>query len=308
VLLTLLYSTVVVSAFGIFQQLIGGYTSFWIYLYPPTENFVEWTGRASSFLNYPNTLAGYLNLILPFALACIICGTRKWKVLGSWTFGMGTIALFSTQSLGGLMGFGGFVVLAIFCFVRDWKRRALLLAGFCALVVGFYTAKEILNPAHEGAVFGYDQAARFLLWGVAFELFTNSPIIGAGWGNFVGLYGSYLSSFASWLPPGVYAVHNIYLQLLAETGIAGFTIFFGFFYKTIRQAFRQLRSSTDFINRALAFGVVGALLAILIHGFVDFLFQVGPQFGAAFWTLLALFVASGRLQPSNSPLKTLKVS
>jgi len=41
----------------------------------------------------------------------------------------------------------------------------------------------------------------------------------------------------------------------------------------------------------VAFGVLGAVLSVLVHGFVDFLFQVSPQFGTQFWLLLAMLVA-----------------
>jgi hypothetical protein len=42
----------------------------------------------------------------------------------------------------------------------------------------------------------------------------------------------------------------------------------------------------------LAFGVLGAIVTVLLHGFVDFFFQVSPQFGTLFWVLLALLVVS----------------
>ena len=124
--------------------------------------------------------------------------------------------------------------------------------------------------------------------------------MGVGWGNFVLLYGSDLSSFSALIPPGVFEVHNIYLQLLAETGLVGFVAFFYLVVQSWRQARRQLRSSLDFLDAALAFGVLGALLSVLVHGFVDFLFQVSPQFGTLFWVLLALLVASAELQGKSA--------
>jgi putative inorganic carbon (HCO3(-)) transporter len=293
---TLFCSTIVVAVFGLFQEIIGDYTSFWVFFNPPQEWFLPMEHRAPSFLNYSNSLAGYLNLVLPFAVACYALGKGKWRKLGAWTAGLGFIALVCTQSLGGLAAFGCVLILAIFCFVRTLRRRLLLLGGVCVLALAFYLAKETLNPAHVvDSVFGHDAVTRLVLWSTAWNLFMRSPIIGVGWGNFVELYGPYVSSF-SWIPTGVFEVHNIYLQFLAETGIVGFTVFFLFLFRAVQQALRQLRCSVDILDKALAFGVLGGILTVLVHGFVDFLFQVSPQFGTLFWTLLALLVVSDRLQ------------
>ena len=299
ILTVLLCSTIVTAVFAIFQEIVGGYTSLWLYLNPPSDSFLPWGGRATSFLNYSNSLAGYLNLVLPFALACYALGKGKWRKLGAWTVGLGFIALVCTQSLGGLAAFGCVLILAIFCFVRPWRSRLLFLAGVCTLAIGFYVTREILNPAHVGSSVGYDAASRLLLWGTAWDLFVHSPVLGVGWGNFTELYGSYVTDF-SWMPQGIFAVHNIYLQFLAETGLVGFTVFSLLIFRAIRQALRQLRGSEAVLDRALAFGVLGAVLTVLVHGLADFLFQVSPQFGTLFWTLLALLVVSGRMQSESA--------
>jgi O-antigen ligase len=295
ILRVLLCSTIATAVFAILQEVVAGYTSFWLYLNPPGDYFAEWEWRAPSFLNYSNSLAGYLNLVLPFSLACSVLGQGKWKRLGGWTLGLGFVALLSTQSLGGLLAFLSILILAIFCFARSRKKRLALLAGICASVCLLYFLKQILNPTHTQEVVGFDMVSRLMLWNTAWGYFIGSPVMGVGWGNFVGLYGSDLSSFSDWLPPGVLEAHNIYLQLLAETGLCGFVAFFYLIFQSWRRAQGQFRSSVDFLDRALAFGVLGALLSVLVHGFVDFLFQVSPQFGTLFWVLLALLVASGRI-------------
>jgi len=298
ILSVVLYSTIITAVFAMLQEVIGGRTSFWLYLHPPDENFVEWQGRASSFMAHPNFLAGYLNLILPFALACYVLGRGKWKRLGGWTFGLAFLALLSAQSVGGLAAFVSIVVLAIFCFIPRGKKRLVLLAGLCTLVCTFYLLRSMLNPVHSAQTVGPDLLIRLLLWNTAWGYFIHAPVIGVGWGNFFDLYGSDLSSFSSLVPPGVFAVHNIYLQFLAETGIVGFLAFFYLILQSWRQAWSQWHSSVDPLDRALAFGVLGALISVLTHGFVDFFFQDSPQFGTLFWLLLALLVASGRLQSS----------
>jgi O-antigen ligase len=302
ILRVLLYSTIATGVFAIVQEVVGGYTSFWLYLNPPGDDFLEWKSRATSFLSYSNSLAGYLNLVLPFALACYVLGEGRWKKLGGWTLGLGFLALLSTQSLGGLVAFLSVLVLAIISFARSRKRSMALLAGICSLVCLLYVLRGTLNATHTEQALGPDAAVRLLLWGTAWSYFTHSPVTGVGWGNFVGLYGSDLSSFSWLVPPGVFAVHNIYLQFLGETGLVGFFAFFYLVAQSWRQAWDQLRSSPDFLNMALAFGVLGALVSVLVHGFVDFLFQVSPQFGTLFWVLLALLAANCRLQRQRNTL------
>jgi O-antigen ligase len=290
ILRVLLYSTIITAVFAVLQEIVGGYTSFWLYLNPPGDNFQEWRGRATSFLGSDNTLAAYLNLVLPFALACYLLGRSKWKKLGGWTFGLGLVALLSTQSIGGTLAFVSILVLAIFCFAETGKKRLVLLAALCGLACLFYLLRPVLNPSHTEQFIESDVVSRLLLWGTAWDYFIHSPVMGVGLGNFTHLYGSDLP----FLPPGALAVHNTYLQFLAETGLVGFVAFFYVVVQSWRQARSQWRSSVDFLDSALAFGVLGALLSVLVHGFMDFLFEA--QIAALFWVLLALLVASGRSQ------------
>ncbi|MGA3323251.1 MAG: O-antigen ligase family protein [Terriglobia bacterium] len=291
VLWAVLFSAVVTALFAIYQQIIGGYSSLWLYLNPQDEAFDPWAGRSPSFMAQSNCLAGYLNLILPFALACYVLGQGKWKKLGGWTVGLGFVALLSTQSLGGLLAFVSILVLAIFCFARSRKKKLVLLAGICALVCLLYLLRPILNPTHTEEFVGYDALGRLVLWGAAWDIFRHSPLMGVGWGNLLRLYPTDLPAFTR-----EFAAHNIYLQLLAETGLVGFVAFFYLVVQSGRQAWSQWRSTGDFLDRALAFGVLGALISVMVHGFVDFLFQGSQQFAALFWVVLALLVASARLR------------
>ncbi len=292
VLWALLLSTIVTAVFALCQVIAGGVTFLSSYLFPPGDEALVWDGRAASFLGSPNNLAGYLNLVLPFAFACYVLGRGKWKKMGGCTFWLGSLALFSTQSIGGLMGFLANLVLVIFCFVKSRKKRLALLAGLCALICIIYPVMHIISPVHTQDYLESDATTRLLLWVSAWDLFTHSPVIGVGWGNFTSVYGLDDPSFE----PGKVGAHNIYLQLLSETGLVGFAAFFYFVAQSWRQARNQLRGSLDFLDAALAFGVLGALLSVLVHGFVDFLFEANAQFGTLFWALLALLVVSGQLQ------------
>lgn len=73
-------------------------------------------------------------------------------------------------------------------------------------------------------------SGRYLFWNVALSQFKYNPILGAGWNRFQYYY---------LLTEGTYInVHNVYIQILYETGIVGFTvyitIFITFLVRTVR--------------------------------------------------------------------------
>ena len=294
----LLVSAIVISVFAALQEISGGFTSLWLYFNPPDDYFIPWRNRAPSFFAYSNTLAGYLNLLLPFALACTALGQGKWKKAGAWAVGLGCVGLLCTQSLGGLVSFCGVLVLAIFCFVRGGWKRLLLLASIWVLAFGFYIARESLNPAHTGSTLVYDASARVLMWNAAWEVFKQSPILGVGWGNFVGKYAS--DPTLSWISPQLLYANNLYLDLLAGVGVVGFISFSVLAFLAIRQAHHAFQSASCFLGKAFGFGALGAVVAALIHGFVDDVIVTSPQAGTLWWMMLALLVASASLETNSS--------
>src|SRR5258708_3784512 len=129
----LLLSTVIVALFGIYQATINGYSDLYFRLYPLQEVGIQpWVGRVSSFLFHFNSLAGYLNIILPFAFACALLdqGNSLRRLLGATCFALGSITLILTQSRGGLIAFGGTVLLAIWFFAKNRKIRLWSLVTF----------------------------------------------------------------------------------------------------------------------------------------------------------------------------------
>src|ERR1700730_13777412 len=294
VLQVLLCSAIFTAGFAILQTIVGGYTSLWLYLYPPDEKLAQWDWRVTSFLNYPNTLAGYLNLILPFALACYALGAGKWRKLGGWAVALGFVALAMTQSRAGLVAFGCVLVCAVFLFIESWRRRLLLLGGLAVFIAGFYLVGRILSPARLGEIDVAEALSRPILWVTAWNLFLRSPLCGIGIGNFTLLHGPYIQ--ISWIPTDYLTVNNLYFEVLSETGIIGFIVFFGLVTVAIRSGYRTFISATTALGKALWFGVFGAMVTILVHGTLDLTLDVSPQFDTLFWMMLALLVVYIRLQ------------
>jgi len=70
---------------------------------------------------------------------------------------------------------------------------------------------------------GTATSGRNVLWALALDIFQSNPLVGVGFANFV-VYSDAISA-APWF--GLFHVHNIYLQLLAETGVVGFALMTG---------------------------------------------------------------------------------
>jgi O-antigen ligase len=97
----------------------------------------------------------------------------------------------------------------------------------------FTTFKQLLSGDHQISLASDNQ--RIVLWLKGLKMFSEHPIIGVGWGYFTAnLFTTTLSNgFPQTL--GQYAlpfnVHNLFIQLLATTGLVGFAIvLFGFIY------------------------------------------------------------------------------
>lgn len=284
VLKLLMVSTIGVALFGFYQAIVGGYTDFYFRLYPLHEEALEpWVGRITSFLIHFNSLAGYLNLVIPFAIAsAVLAKERALKVLGIVCACVAALALFLTQSRGGLLALAGVLIIAIWFLVPRMITRIKLFSG--GAIAGILIFPFLL--IHFERLQGVDDATEFgrlAAWQAAATLFLDHPFLGIGYGNF-----RFVSSeLVPVALPGTLEAHNLYLQLLAETGLVGFLVFAtvigAFFFFSLRVIREQ-----DLLCRIIAFGVCGAITATLIHGMVDYLFNVSPQFGALFWIVLGL--------------------
>lgn len=77
--------------------------------------------------------------------------------------------------------------------------------------------KSVLSYMDKKQVFGDMSVGRVDVWLKAFSMFDNHSLVGIGWGQYVNQGGWFWN------------IHNIYIQLLVETGIIGFIIYCGWF-------------------------------------------------------------------------------
>jgi O-antigen ligase len=287
ILKLLMASTIGVSLFGFYQAFDGGYTDLYFRLYPiQKQNIAPWSGRITSILFQFNSLAGYLNLVIPLAIACsVLAKDRVLKFLGMACACVATLALILTQSRGGLAAFAGILVITVWFLVPRLITRIKLIGGGVLACVLFFPLLLNQFGRLQGVLDDPEASSRIYLWAAATSLFTGNPILGIGYGNYRFLFADF--AFVPNAVEGSVDAHNIFLQLLSETGIIGFVSFLLLLGSFILLAHKSMRDEAA-ISRIIAFGVMGAIAGTLIHGMVDYLFGASPQFGALFWIILAL--------------------
>lgn len=231
--------------------------------------------RLTGPLSDPNSLASFLLLVIP-AQAWAAWTSRRGPAKAGWLAGaaMSVVALMGADARGAWL-----VLWCVAAAALVWLRRVWLLVVVVAVALAGMWRWELLGLLDTG--FRLDPG-REEGWGIAWRMFLDHPLLGAGLGRFMALYGEYAPAVAVGWPRPQYA-HNCYLQLLGETGALGLASFLAMagcgFGIAAKVAWR------DPAHPALA--VAGALLAFLVNiGFDTGLYSV--TMAAVFWVLLGL--------------------
>src|SRR5215471_5707168 len=216
IIVVLLFSGVAVALFGLYQVYDRGYTDLYFHLYPGQQDGLEpWNGRITSFLFHFNSLAGYLNLLLPLSFAGVLLARTAALRYGALiTQALLGAALYFTGSRGGLLAYGGASLLMLVFMGRRWRALlCLLLAVALSLAIIFpvqrESAAERLREVDE-----FTSYTRVALWSAAAVMFLEHPVLGVGYGNYRTLYTDYIPG---WLAADAEQIdaHNIYLQFLS---------------------------------------------------------------------------------------------
>lgn len=275
--------------------------------------------RASGTFSQPNPYAGFLGLVLPVALSLALQANgdawrqpRRWSSW-LWTayFAVATTliaaALLASWSRGGWIGALAGVGLVL---VARSRRAAILSAGLAllmlvALLLGSLSPTQLPEPVTARleqipAFFGvgdpldepvnddnFALIERLAHWVAAERMFAAAPALGVGPGNYAVAYPAF--RLPRWEEPLGHA-HNIYLNVLAESGIVGFAGFVILWVVSVVFVLRRRAASHGPYTAALAIGVLGVLAHLAVHSLVDNLFVQGMYVLVALW--LALLDAS----------------
>jgi Lipid A core - O-antigen ligase and related enzymes len=187
------------------------------------------SGRFTGGGGDPNVqAAGYLIALFLCAGFWGIARRRLARVALLVAFVVVAIGFFATQSRGGLIALA---VASIAGLVISPRQRKRLLALTAAAGVGLGIV-ALVNPAAIARMtdIGGGTSGRNDLWKVAWTIFNRHHWIGIGLNNFQAVEPHYALKSGQLkrvdlIVEAPHLVHNLYLQLLTETGVIGFAIF-----------------------------------------------------------------------------------
>ncbi len=292
-----LTSTLIVSAIGIYEYYFGNLQMKWL----DTELFTDIEGRVVSTFDNPNVLGEYLIMVLPFALALFFaCKKPRAKLLSCALFAVIGGCVIFTWSRGAWLGILGGI--AIFMLV--YSKRVMSFFLVCLLGVPFLPS--VLPAGISSRLFSIGNLAdtstsyRVNIWKGTFNMLSDYWFTGIGVSP-----DAFKVVYPDYSLPGIDAAphsHNLYLQILTETGIVGLLVFVLFVCLLLRSAFTFWshrsydRTPMKFMSMA---GTCG-LIAVLVQGMTDHIWYNYRVF-AMFWLCAGLLCAIHRSGYSEYP-------
>jgi len=253
----------------------------------PKTGFMRIGGTVGS----SNFAAAYLSISLTCAASVLLTNLgRLYKALAIAVLGLGGIALIFTFSRGGWLALA--LSLALLCLV-SWRPRGLSLKTPVAVLLLLTLLYLPFHSAISARLFGDDRGSaesRIPLMHLAFRIIEAHPVFGVGVNNFTVVMGNYLTT--EFREGFLFAVHNKYLLVLAETGIGGLVAFLAFFGGTVRKGF-QCWDFRDPLLSPLALGFAAGIVGHMVHMTVD-VFRGRPT-QQLVWLIAGLLVAMYRI-------------
>ncbi len=162
------------------------------------------------------------------------------------------IGVFFTISRTGIVLLFAAQVMIFFSQSSGKQRRNILILGVIGLVLiwlisenAFRLAGTILPAVSQGED---TMGLRYDLWTAAFRMLKEKPISGVGIGVYRFLVPFY-SQDLNFIRGRSIWVHNTYIQILVETGIVGFILFFGMFINAFLNFLKAKFTSDDERNK-----------------------------------------------------------
>ncbi len=270
----------IVSVYGIYQYLFAG--SFASSSFVDKEMFQDIKTRVNGTFDNPNVLGEYLLFVIPI-VASLFISSKGWlnKIFYLGVGGVTAICLALTYSRGCYLGL--LLALAVFVLLISLKWIVAFLLG--VMVAPAFLPQSIINRFSSiGNMSDSSTSYRVSIWKGAIDMIKDywyRPI-GQGTVAFNSIYPLY-----SYSGVGAQHTHNLFLQLLIETGILGMLSFLGVIYKFFQNVFCGLKNTKDKFYRYCFIGFASGMIGFLLQSMFDNTWY-NNKIILIFWIFIAL--------------------
>ena len=192
--------------------------------------------------------------------------------------------LFVGLALDNIFSFKKILVLSLFSFL-----------GILTFALSFPDATHYAFFSTIEKILNWRSSDYGLVWQSAYDVWMQSPFFGAGLHKYreacenLGTYGNYYLDAAG---PGVcFHPHNIALQLLSETGLIGFILFYWMVIFLAISSLRTYFKKKLWLNFAIVFSIIFTCFLPIQSGTSFF----ANKYGAIIWLLIGVMLATNRL-------------
>lgn len=300
----LLFSSLIVGAFGLFQFAgnVIGLPDTITFLKQGYDSRVFGFPRIQAFSMEPLYFADYLFLPICLGMAYFF-GEAKDFVNRWWILGLTVLLLINfilTVSRGAYLGFVfSFLVLGVLMFKKIFTWKHILIICFSILVLGYSVAFALSNGDTRATnefinhilvkdyTVGESVQGRLTASNEAYQAYLSSPVFGIGMGN----YGPYAKSYPLNTPKdGWDIVNNEYMEILAETGTVGIVCFSLILLFLAYRSLRAILMAKDTYLKLTMMGELAAFIGILVqYAFFSTLYIIH------IWVLIGLMVGTQNL-------------
>lgn len=260
--------------------------------------------RAFGTFGQPNPFGGFMGLLAPIAIMTTYGYLmRAW---GSWQLrravapvtllqigfyataaGLLILGVLLSWSRGAWLGFAASGVALAFALPRKlWRSLALLTTLIAIVGVLWFTGRlptaivervnsavteMVASPDVRGVTVtntNYAIVERLAHWQAAFNMARAHPWLGVGLGNYEAAYPQF--RLLAWPLPLGHA-HNMYLNMLGETGLVGLMSYVALWLSIAWLTWRT-RRHPDELARSVAVGLLGTWVYLSVHSLTDNLY------------------------------------
>ena len=258
-------------AAGVIVSAVGFYQAFRPDLYGDTwsdaDMFPTITVRVFSTLENPNVLGEYLLLVIPIACAAAFAAEGWKKRLACLAAaGIMLVCLLLTYSRGCYLGL--LFAAAVFLVLLD--RRFLFLGIIAVALCPLYLPESVITRFTSiGDLTDSSTSYRLNIWLGTLDMLRDFWFSGIGPD-----YDAFIAVYPIYARHGVYAAHahNLFLQILCDSGIVGLLVFLGLLVSFLRMMLTAIRHEHDRRARVLQIGGVSAVCGFLVQSLTDYTF------------------------------------